>query len=65
MNGAMTIIAGASPLEKRPLYIGIMIGISSLGIVMGPLIGGALTEHTTWRWYVSIPAHTVTTSLHR
>jgi MFS family permease len=55
MNGAMTIIAGASPLEKRPLYIGIMIGISSLGIVMGPLIGGALT----------IPAHTVTTSLHR
>lgn len=51
MNGSMTILAGAAPIQKRPLYIGIMLGVSSLGIVMGPLIGGALTEHATWRWY--------------
>lgn len=24
--------------------------VSNLGLVMGPLIGGALTEYTTWRW---------------
>lgn len=27
-----------------------MIGVAQLGIVSGPLIGGALTEYATWRW---------------
>lgn len=50
MNGGLNIISNATPLEKRPLYTGIMIGIGQLGLVTGPLIGGALTEHATWRW---------------
>ena len=24
--------------------------VSDLGLVMGPLIGGVLTQYTTWRW---------------
>ncbi|KAI0123493.1 major facilitator superfamily domain-containing protein [Xylariales sp. AK1849] len=57
MNGAMTVIAGAVPLHQRPLYTGIMMGFANLGLVMGPLIGGALTEYTTWRWcfYINLP----------
>lgn len=57
MNGAMTIIASSTPLSKRPLYTGIMLGFASMGIVTGPLIGGALTEYTTWRWcfYINLP----------
>ncbi|KAL4923298.1 MDR family MFS transporter [Aspergillus undulatus] len=57
LNGGMTIIAGAVPLEKRPVYTGIYLGISQLGIVCGPLIGGALTQYTTWRWcfYINLP----------
>ncbi|KAK9426574.1 putative Major facilitator superfamily domain-containing protein [Seiridium unicorne] len=57
MNGGMTIIAGAVPLEKRPLYTGLLIGIGQLGIICGPLIGGALTQYTTWRWcfFINLP----------
>ncbi|KAK8001818.1 MFS multidrug transporter [Apiospora marii] len=62
MNGAMILIAGAVPLEKRPLYTGLMVGIAQLGLVCAPLIGGALTEYSTWRWcfYINLPLGGVT-----
>ncbi|OJJ08177.1 hypothetical protein ASPVEDRAFT_89407 [Aspergillus versicolor CBS 583.65] len=65
LNGGMTIIAGAVPLEKRPVYTGVYLGISQLGIVCGPLIGGALTQYTTWRWcfYINLPVGAVTAIL--
>ncbi|KAI4916828.1 hypothetical protein J4E90_003331 [Alternaria incomplexa] len=50
VNGAMTILAGAVPKEKSPVYTGIVLGTAQMGIVAGPLIGGALTEHAIWRW---------------
>jgi MFS family permease len=44
LNGALSIIAAALPLEKRPLYMGFMMALSQMGILFGPLIGGALTQ---------------------
>ena len=49
-NGALTIVATTTPMEKRPALIGAMMGLSQMGLVLGPVIGGALTEYTTWRW---------------
>jgi len=57
MNGSLTIISNSVPLHKRPAYMGALIGIGQMGVVVGPLIGGAFTEYTTWRWcfYINLP----------
>ncbi|KAF7534479.1 hypothetical protein G7054_g6169 [Neopestalotiopsis clavispora] len=57
MNGGMTIVAGAVPLEKRAFYTGLLLGVGQMGIICGPLVGGALTEYVTWRWcfYINLP----------
>lgn len=59
-NGGFTIIAQSVPMRKRPPLTGLVLGLSQLGLVMGPLIGGALTEYTSWRWceystYIHLP----------
>uniref|UniRef100_A0A0L0N955 Putative HC-toxin efflux carrier TOXA n=1 Tax=Tolypocladium ophioglossoides (strain CBS 100239) TaxID=1163406 RepID=A0A0L0N955_TOLOC len=59
--GAITIISSCVPLEKRPGLLGITMGFNQLGLVAGPLIGGAFTSYSSWRWcfYVNLPAGAV------
>ncbi|KAL6248731.1 hypothetical protein RBB50_003793 [Rhinocladiella similis] len=56
-NGALTMVAVAAPPSQRPTLMGIIMAMAGAGQLIAPLIGGALTEHATWRWcfYLNLP----------
>jgi EmrB/QacA subfamily drug resistance transporter len=47
---------------ERAKYAGLMSGVFGLASVIGPLVGGTLTDHLNWRWvfYVNLPLGLVT-----
>lgn len=49
-----------SPAE-RGKYIGLFTGMFSLASLLGPTVGGFLTDHLSWRWvfYINIPVSLV------
>jgi EmrB/QacA subfamily drug resistance transporter len=57
MPGTLSIITDAFPAQERGKAMGTWAGVSALALAVGPVLGGFLTEHVTWRaiFYLNIP----------
>lgn len=57
MPGTLSIITDAFPPQERGKALGTWAGVSALALALGPVLGGLLTEHVSWRaiFYLNIP----------
>ncbi len=57
MVGIMSVIGMLVPPRERGKYTGIMMAVMPAAMIGGPLLGGFITDHLSWRWifYVNLP----------
>lgn len=63
--GVVSIMTTVLPLELQAIFQALVGASYGLGATTGPIIGGALTSRTTWRWcfYLNLPIGGVTLPL--
>jgi EmrB/QacA subfamily drug resistance transporter len=63
----LALLGAAFPPLQRPKALGIFGAVSGLGIVLGPLVGGAVVQGISWPWifWVNVPVGLATIALTR
>ncbi len=61
MGIAFAIVGDVFPPAERGKWSGLMAGVFASASVLGPLIGGTLTDNFNWRWvfYINLPLGSV------
>ncbi|OBT75973.1 hypothetical protein VF21_05746 [Pseudogymnoascus sp. 05NY08] len=51
------IVADLVPLRERQQVMGIVFAAFAVGTFIGPILGGAIVDHISWRWvfYINLP----------
>jgi EmrB/QacA subfamily drug resistance transporter len=54
---AMAILSGAFSRQERAQALGIFSGVTGLALIVGPAVGGVITESLGWRWifWINLP----------
>ncbi len=57
MTIGMTVVGDLFGLERRARMQGYFSGVWGVASIVGPLLGGLLTDHVSWRWvfYINLP----------
>jgi EmrB/QacA subfamily drug resistance transporter len=57
MPGSLSLISTAFPPEERGRAIGTWSGSTAIAAAVGPVLGGWLVEHLSWRWafFINLP----------
>ena len=54
---AMALLSAAYPPDRRARALGIFSGVTGIAVVVGPLVGGAVTQDLAWQWifWLNVP----------
>ncbi|OGM48709.1 efflux pump antibiotic resistance protein [Aspergillus bombycis] len=57
LAGCFAVLVHIVPLNRRPVFAGLMACVESLAIIAAPILGGALTQSLGWRWcfWINLP----------
>ncbi len=59
--GSLALISASFPAERRGRAIGTWSGFTAITAALGPVLGGWLVEHASWRWvfFINLPLASV------
>ncbi len=62
---AMAILSGAFPTDERARALGIFSGVTGFALIIGPAVGGFITESFGWRWifWINLPIGLIAVAL--
>jgi EmrB/QacA subfamily drug resistance transporter len=62
---AFIIVSEIFPVWERGKYIGILVSVFAISSVIGPVLGGFITDILGWRWvfYINVPIGIIAASL--
>jgi EmrB/QacA subfamily drug resistance transporter len=63
--GSLALISSSFPVEERGRAIGTWSGFTAITAAIGPILGGWLVEHGSWRWvfFINLPIGAIVLAL--